>query len=105
AGTTRRALLPRLESPCRPCGTDFVMACSPEREDPGNAQFSTKRIPKVVGGVDAPSLAAATALYAAAIDQVVPVASAEVAEAAKLLENIFRAVNIALVNEMKVIFD
>src|SRR5438105_1304135 len=80
------------------CGRDFFLAFSPEREDPGNERFNTKTIPKVVGGIDPPSLRAAVALYAAAVDQVVPVSSAEVAESAKLLENIFRAVNIALVN-------
>ncbi|HXH41214.1 MAG TPA: nucleotide sugar dehydrogenase [Thermoanaerobaculia bacterium] len=104
-GTTREELLPRLERSGLRCGEDFFAAFSPEREDPGNESFNTKTIPKVVGGIDAPSLRAASALYGAAIDRVVPVASAEVAESAKLLENIFRAVNIALVNEMKIVFD
>jgi len=104
-GTTREEVLPRLEANGLVCGADFFLAFSPEREDPGNAHFSTKRIPKVVGGIDADSLAGAVALYSCAIDQIVPVATAEIAESAKLLENIFRAVNIALVNEMKVIFD
>jgi len=104
-GTTREELLPRLQARDLVCGRDFFLAFSPEREDPGNAHFDTKTIPKVVGGIDPPSLRAAVALYGAAIDRVVPVASAEVAESAKLLENIFRAVNIALVNEMKVVFD
>jgi UDP-N-acetyl-D-glucosamine dehydrogenase len=104
-GTTREELLPRLEADGLKCGVDFFLAFSPEREDPGNEQFNTKTIPKVVGGVDAPSLRAAEALYGSAIDRVVPVGSAEVAESAKLLENVFRAVNIALVNELKVVFE
>lgn len=104
-GTTREEMLPRFEAAGLRCGTDFFLAFSPEREDPGNEKFQTKSIPKVVGGIDAPSLRAASALYGAAIDRVYEASSAEVAESAKLLENIFRAVNIALVNEMKVIFD
>lgn len=104
-GTTREELLPRFEAAGLRCGDDFFLAFSPEREDPGNEKFNTRTIPKVVGGIDAPSLEAAKALYAEVIDKVVPVGSAEVAEAAKLLENIFRAVNIALVNELKVVFD
>jgi UDP-N-acetyl-D-glucosamine dehydrogenase len=104
-GTTREELLTRFEAVGLRCGTDFFLAFSPEREDPGNETFNTRNIPKVVGGVDPPSLRAAAALYGAAIDQVHPVSSAEVAESSKLLENIFRAVNIALVNEMKIIFD
>ncbi len=104
-GTTREELLTRFEAAGLRCGTDFFLAFSPEREDPGNEKFNTRNIPKVVGGVDPPSLRAAAALYGAAIDQVYPVSSAEVAESSKLLENIFRAVNIALVNEMKIIFD
>ena len=104
-GTTREELLSRFTEKGMVCGEDFFLAFSPEREDPGNEKYSTKNIPKVVGGIDAPSLAAAVALYSAAIDKIVPVGSAEVAESAKLLENIFRAVNIALVNELKVVFD
>ncbi|HKO56895.1 MAG TPA: nucleotide sugar dehydrogenase [Thermoanaerobaculia bacterium] len=104
-GTTREELLARFDQRGLTCGTDYFLAFSPEREDPGNEKFNTKTIPKVVGGIDEASLKAAVALYGAAIDHVVPVASAEVAESAKLLENIFRAVNIALVNEMKVVFD
>jgi UDP-N-acetyl-D-glucosamine dehydrogenase len=103
--TTREEVMPRLEASGLRCGTDFFLAFSPEREDPGNAVYTTKTIPKVVGGIDEPSLRAAAALYGAAIDTVIPVSSAEVAESAKLLENIFRAVNIALVNELKVVFD
>jgi UDP-N-acetyl-D-glucosamine dehydrogenase len=104
-GTTREELLPRFESAGLVCGRDFFLAFSPEREDPGNETFSTRNIPKVVGGLDPASMRAAHALYGAVIDTVVPVSSPEVAEASKLLENIFRAVNIALVNEMKVVFD
>lgn len=104
-GTTREELLTRFQARGLTCGTDFFLAFSPEREDPGNEKFNTRNIPKVVGGIDAPSLAVARELYSSAIDQVVPVSSTEVAESAKLLENIFRAVNIALVNEMKVVFD
>jgi UDP-N-acetyl-D-glucosamine dehydrogenase len=104
-GTTREELLTRFEARGLVCGRDFFLAFSPEREDPGNVRFNTRNIPKVVGGIDAPSLRGATALYGAIVDHVVPVSSAEVAESAKLLENIFRAVNIALVNEMKVVFE
>ena len=84
---------------------DFFLAFSPEREDPGNPSFHTQNIPKVVGGLDPASHELATALYGAAVATVVPVSSPEVAEAAKLLENIFRAVNIALANEMKLVLD
>ena len=104
-GTTREELLPRLEARGLVCGRDFFLAFSPEREDPGNDRFNTKTIPKVVGGIDDPSLKAAVALYGAIVERVVPVTSAEIAESAKLLENIFRAVNIALVNELKIVFD
>jgi UDP-N-acetyl-D-glucosamine dehydrogenase len=104
-GTTREELLTRFSATGMECGRDFFLAFSPEREDPGNERYHTRNIPKVVGGIDEPSLQAAKALYGAIVDQVVPVASAEIAESAKLLENIFRAVNIALVNELKVIFD
>jgi UDP-N-acetyl-D-glucosamine dehydrogenase len=104
-GTTREELLPRFEARGLACGRDFFLGFSPEREDPGNERFNTKNIPKVVGGMDAASLRAAVELYGSIIDRVVPVSSPEVAESAKLLENIFRAVNIALVNEMKVVFE
>jgi UDP-N-acetyl-D-glucosamine dehydrogenase len=104
-GTTREELLTRFEEKGLRCGTDYFLAFSPEREDPGNEKYNTKNIPKIVGGIDPASLEAAAALYGAAIDHVHRVSSTEVAEAGKLLENIFRAVNIALVNEMKVIFD
>ena len=102
-GTTRQVLLPRLEARGLRCGVDFYLAYSPEREDPGHKDHSTQSIPKLVGGIDAASLRVAHLLYAKAVSQVIPVSSAEVAEAAKLLENIYRAVNIALVNEMKVV--
>ncbi|HYK04523.1 MAG TPA: nucleotide sugar dehydrogenase [Thermoanaerobaculia bacterium] len=104
-GTTREELLTRFTERGMICGSDFFLAFSPEREDPGNEKYHTKNIPKVVGGIDDASLQAAVALYSAAIDKIVPVGSAEVAESSKLLENIFRSVNIALVNELKVVFD
>ncbi len=102
-GTTRDVVLPPLAATGLVPGTDFFVAYSPEREDPGRRDFTTTTIPKLVGGLDAAGGALAVELYRAAIDQVVPVSTAEVAEAAKLLENVYRAVNIALVNEMKVI--
>lgn len=104
-GTTREVLVPRLETSGLLCGQDFFVAFSPEREDPGNKRFNTKTIPKVVGGMDETARDLAVALYGKAVDQTVAVSSAEVAEAAKLLENIFRSINIALVNELKVVFD
>ncbi len=103
-GTTDEELKPILETSGLRCGQDFLLAFSPEREDPGRKDFSTKTIPKVVGGVDEASTRAAVALYGAALAKVVPVANARVAESCKLLENVFRSVNIALVNELKVIF-
>jgi UDP-N-acetyl-D-glucosamine dehydrogenase len=103
-GTTREELVPRFEAGGLTCGRDFFVAFSPEREDPGNAMFSTKAIPKIVGGIDERSLRAAVALYGSVVDRVVPVSSSEIAESSKLLENIFRAVNIALVNELKIVF-
>jgi UDP-N-acetyl-D-glucosamine dehydrogenase len=84
---------------------DFFLAFSPEREDPGNAKFNTQTIPKVVGGLTPACREAAVALYQAALDRVVPVSSTRVAEMTKLLENIFRCVNIALVNELKMVCD
>jgi UDP-N-acetyl-D-glucosamine dehydrogenase len=104
-GTTREELLPRFLSSGLECGTGFFLAFSPEREDPGNKSFHTQNIPKVVGGIDPASLEVTVALYAAAMAKVVPVSSPEVAEAAKILENVFRAVNIALANEMKLVLD
>jgi UDP-N-acetyl-D-glucosamine dehydrogenase len=104
-GTTRDVLRPELEASGLVAGRDFFLAFSPEREDPGNPKFSAGNIPKVVGGWDAHSSELAQALYAAAVPQVVPVSSCEVAEACKILENTYRAVNIALVNELKIVFD
>jgi UDP-N-acetyl-D-glucosamine dehydrogenase len=101
--TTREIMLPRFEAKGLKCGSDFYLAFSPEREDPGRKDHNTQTIPKLVGGIDAESGRIATALYSKAIAKVIPVSSAEVAESAKLLENIYRAVNIALVNEMKVV--
>lgn len=102
-GTTREVILPRLEATGLKLGTDFFVAYSPEREDPGRKSHSTQTIPKLVGGLDAVSGDLAHALYDTAIAEVIRVSSAEVAESAKLLENIYRAVNIAMVNEMKTI--
>ena len=102
-GTTREIMLPRFQANGLKCGEDFFLAYSPEREDPGRKGHSTTTIPKLVGGIDAESGRIATALYSKAIQKVIPVSTAEVAEASKLLENIYRAVNIALVNEMKVV--
>ncbi|WP_165248312.1 nucleotide sugar dehydrogenase [Paludisphaera soli] len=104
-GTTRDVVLPILaESGLRP-GEDFLLAYSPEREDPGNPDFSAPTIPKVVGGLDEASREAAVALYSRIVVSVVPVSTVEVAEACKILENTYRAVNIALVNELKVLYD
>ncbi len=100
-GTTRGEMLPILEKNGLEAGVDFFVAYSPEREDPGRQDHSTQTIPKLVGGVDAVSGELAAICYRAAIAEVVPVDSAEIAEAAKLLENIYRCVNIALVNELK----
>ena len=102
-GTTREVMLPRLAKSGLKSGTDFFVAFSPEREDPGRQGFSTQTIPKLVGGIDPSSGELATSLYRQAVQKVVPVSTAEVAEAAKLLENIYRAVNIAMVNEMKMV--
>ncbi|HJU87438.1 MAG TPA: nucleotide sugar dehydrogenase [Gemmatimonadota bacterium] len=104
-GTTDELMRERLEAGGLVMGEDFFLAFSPEREDPGNPKFSTTTIPKVVGGVDEVSGDLAEALYRQAIGEVVRVSSARAAEATKLTENIFRAVNIALVNELKVIYE
>ena len=105
--TTRDVMVPILEN--NPaglrCGEEYFVAYSPEREDPGNPDFTAAGIPKVVGGYDQTSCNLACQLYAKAIVQVIPVSSAEVAEACKILENTYRAVNIALVNELKTLFD
>src|SRR6202008_4023636 len=82
---------------------DFFLAFSPEREDPGNKQYGLAQIPKVVGGINPPSSRASIALYGQVVARVVPVSSTRAAEMAKLLENIFRCVNIALVNELKLL--
>ena len=103
-GTTRDVILPLLTATGMKLGTDFFLAYSPEREDPGNPDFSANTIPKVVGGVDSCSLELAQALYEHADFQTVPVGSAEVAEACKILENTYRSINIAMVNELKVLF-
>lgn len=104
-GTTRDIVLPILNERRRKLGTDFFLAYSPEREDPGNPNFSTQRIPKVVGGAEAQSGELANLLYSQAVVQTVPVENCEIAEACKILENVYRAVNIAMVNELKVLFD
>lgn len=104
-GTTEEELLPRLERTGFKIGDDIFLVYSPEREDPGNHDFDTRTIPKVVGGVTDACVAAGISLYQAIIDAVVPVSSPAVAEMTKLLENIHRAVNIGLVNEMKVVAD
>jgi UDP-N-acetyl-D-glucosamine dehydrogenase len=104
-GTTRDDVLPILEKTGLKVGTDFFLAFSPEREDPGNANFSTPTIPKVVGGLEPFSLELAANLYRQVVVNVVPVSSAEIAEACKILENTYRAINIALVNELKMLFD
>ena len=104
-GTTRQVVLPILESRGLEAGRDFWLAYSPEREDPGNPDFSAPTIPKVVGGLAPASLEVAAALYGAVVTRVVPVSSLEAAEACKILENTYRAVNIALVNELKVLYD
>lgn len=104
-GTTRDVVLPILERSGLKVGKDFFLAFSPEREDPGNPHHTASGIPKVVGGMDPQSSELACSLYAHAVVKVVPVSSCEVAEACKILENTYRAVNIALVNEMKVLCD
>ena len=110
-GTTKEILLPLFEK-AKPSGNgkfkvgkDFYLAFSPEREDPNNSKYSTSTIPKVVGGMTEECLEIATALYEQVIVKTVPVSSPSVAEATKLLENIYRSVNIALVNELKMVFD
>jgi UDP-N-acetyl-D-glucosamine dehydrogenase len=104
-GTTREQLLPVLESSGLRAGTDFNLAFSPERVDPGRADWTTRNTPKIVGGVTPACTERAVELYRSALDTVVPVSSPEAAELTKLLENIFRAVNIALVNELAQLCD
>jgi UDP-N-acetyl-D-glucosamine dehydrogenase len=103
-GTTEEVVQPRLEATGLKVEEDFFLAFSPEREDPGNPEYSTRTIPKVVGGVGPQSARLAEALYKGTLDRVVRVSSARTAEAVKILENTYRAVNIALVNELKVTF-
>jgi UDP-N-acetyl-D-glucosamine dehydrogenase len=103
-GTTAELMKPILERTGLRAGEDIFLAYSAEREDPGNPDFSTSRIPKVVGADDAASRAIADALYATFVPKTVPVSSAATAEAVKITENVFRAVNIALVNELKLVF-
>jgi UDP-N-acetyl-D-glucosamine dehydrogenase len=104
-GTTDEELLPRTESRGLKVGKDIFLVFSPEREDPGNERFSTRTIPKVCGGVTTACLEVGLALYGAVIDRVVSVSSTRAAEMTKLLENIHRAVNIGLVNELKIVCD
>ncbi|MCS3904365.1 UDP-N-acetyl-D-glucosamine dehydrogenase [Methylohalomonas lacus] len=104
-GTTEEELRPRIESRGYTVGEDIFLVYSPEREDPANPDFRTQTIPKICGGVTADCLAVGTALYGAVVDRVVPVSSPRAAEMTKLLENIHRAVNIGLVNEMKIVAD
>ncbi|MBD3413402.1 MAG: nucleotide sugar dehydrogenase [Candidatus Aminicenantes bacterium] len=104
-GTTREILLPCFEENGFQVGEDFYLVYSPEREDPANKKYNTKNIPKVVGGITSSCNELGKALYQQIVDTVVPVSSTEVAELTKLLENIYRSVNIALVNELKVLSD
>jgi UDP-N-acetyl-D-glucosamine dehydrogenase len=102
-GTTEEELLPRIEAAGLKVGQDFFLVYSPEREDPGSKNFNPSNIPKVIGGHTPACLEVGTALYSGAIAQLVPVSSTKTAEMTKLLENIFRSVNIALVNELKIL--
>ncbi len=104
-GTTREVMKPILEATGLVAGKDFYLAFSPEREDPGNKKFTTRTIPKVVGGLTPKCCELARQIYATAIDTMVPVSSLEAAEAAKIVENTYRCINIAMVNELKMLFD
>jgi UDP-N-acetyl-D-glucosamine dehydrogenase len=104
-GTTREVMIPILETSGLKAGVDFHLAFSPEREDPGNKYFTTKTIPKVVGGLTKKCKEMACQMYGAAINRVVAVTTLEVAEATKILENVYRCINIAMVNELKMVFD
>jgi len=104
-GTTREILLPKFEKNGWKVGRDFFLVFSPEREDPGNSKFSTKNTPKIVGGITPNCLATGKLLYSQIVDRVISVSSPEAAEFAKILENTFRGVNIALVNELKILAD
>src|SRR5262245_22563001 len=95
-GTTEALILPRVEQPGLKVGESFFLACSPERVDPGNPRFQTRNPPKIIGGVTPACTAVARALYARAIETVIPVSSTRAAEMVKLLENTFRSVNIGL---------
>ncbi len=104
-GTTRDVMLPILDKTGLVCGKDYFLAYSPEREDPGNPTYSANSIPKVVGGYDSVCLELADALYSRAVTKTIPVKSLEIAEACKILENTYRGINIAMVNELKMLFD
>jgi len=104
-GTTRDVVLPILAASGLQVGRDFFLAYSPEREDPGNPDYGASGIPKVVGGIEPMSARLAEVLYSQAVVRIVPVSSCEVAEACKILENTYRAVNIAMVNELKMLYD
>lgn len=104
-GTTRELMKPILEETGLKAGKDFYLAFSPEREDPGNKQYSTRTIPKVVGGLTPKCRQLAYQVYSLAIQKMVPVSSVEAAEATKILENVYRCINIAMVNELKMVFD
>ena len=104
-GTTRDVMLPILSEKGLTVGKDYFLAYSPEREDPGNPDFSAEGIPKVVGGIDEASAELAEMVYRQAVVRVVKVSSCEVAEACKILENTYRSVNIAMVNELKMLMD
>jgi len=104
-GTTEELMLPILAKSGLKVGKDFHLAYSPEREDPGNKDFRTSTIPKVVGGYDKASLKRALEVYAYAIETMVPVDNCQIAEASKILENTYRCINIAMVNELKMLFD
>ena len=104
-GTTREVVKPILEKSKLEAGKDFFLAYSPEREDPGNKEFSVSKIPKVMGGFTSDCLKVTSALYKNIVSETVEVSSMETAEATKLMENIFRAVNIAMVNELKLVLD
>jgi UDP-N-acetyl-D-glucosamine dehydrogenase len=104
-GTTRELMQPILERSGLKAGKDFYMAFSPEREDPGNKHYTTKTIPKIVGGLTPTCRKLACDIYRLGINTVVPVSSVEAAEATKILENVYRCINIAMVNELKIVFD
>ncbi|MDC0990034.1 nucleotide sugar dehydrogenase, partial [Rhodospirillales bacterium] len=104
-GTTNEILKPILEKSGLESGKDIFIAYSPEREDPGNPDFSTKSIPKIIGGDGSIAVKLASSMYSRVVIETIPVSSLEIAEAVKLTENIFRSVNIAMVNELKTIFN